>query len=142
MSYEKPSKQNVLVNLWQNVKDSQNGVNIMIRESKTVSRIYPMMIVGAIVLGGLTRLIDRGWIGLEWVILIGLLVLNFITETMNSAVEETCDRITREFDLVIKRAKDLASAAVYLCHMTVVFAILFFTICHAVGFEWWTRLVP
>jgi len=52
------------------------------------------------------------------------------------------DRITLEKDLRIKRAKDIASAAVYITHLMVAAAILFFAISHALNFTWWTHLIP
>jgi diacylglycerol kinase len=95
------------------------------------------MLVTAIILGIITK-----FNALEIVILVFLFLLDFITETMNSAVEEVADRITLERDSKIKRAKDIASAAVYITHLMVAFAILFFAISHAQGFIWWTHLIP
>lgn len=137
MTYQKPSKKNIFMHLIRNVQDSNNGLKIMFKESSTVHRIYPIMLVAAVGFGIFTK-----FNALEIVILIFLFLLDFITETMNSAVEELADRITLENDKYIKRAKDLASAAVYITHLMVAFAILFFGISHAQGFTWWTHLIP
>ena len=137
MEFKKPDKKNIFKHLLRNINDSNNGLKIMFKESSTVHRIYPIMLVAAIILGVITK-----FNALEIVILVFLFLLDFITETMNSAVEEVADRITLERDSKIKRAKDIASAAVYITHLMVAFAILFFAISNAQGFTWWTHLIP
>lgn len=137
MEFKKPDKKNIFKHLLRNINDSNNGLKVMFKESSTVHRIYPIMLVAAIVLGIITK-----FNALEIVILVFLFLLDFITETMNSAVEELADRITLERDSKIKRAKDIASAAVYITHLMVAFAILFFAISHAQGYIWWTHLIP
>lgn len=54
----------------------------------------------------------RNW--LEWMALVGTLVLVLITELLNTAIESTVDRIGPEWHPLSKRAKDLGSAAVLL----------------------------
>ena len=137
MEFQKPDKKNIFKHLLRNIQDSNNGIKIMLKESSTVHRIYPIMLIASIILGIITK-----FNVLEIVILVFLFLLDFITETMNSAVEEVADRITLEKDWRIKRAKDIASAAVYVTHLMVAIAILFFTISNAVGFTWWTHLIP
>lgn len=137
MNFEKPSKKNLFRHLKQNIDDSNNGFKIMFKESSTFHRIYPMMIVGGILLG-----VFFHFIALEYVILAIFFVIDVATETMNSAVEEVCDRVTLEKDPFIKRSKDIASAAVYLTHLTYIVSAIFFVICHAIGFTWWTHLIP
>jgi diacylglycerol kinase (ATP) len=51
---------------------------------------------------------------LERALLVGSLLLVLIVEVLNSALEATLDRITLEADPLIGRAKDIASAAVFL----------------------------
>lgn len=137
MEFRKPDKKNIFKHLLRNIQDSNNGIKIMLKESSTVHRIYPIMLIASIILGIITK-----FNVLEIVILVFLFLLDFITETMNSAVEEAADRITLERDEKIKRTKDIASAAVYITHLLAAFAILFFAISHAVGFTWWTHLIP
>lgn len=137
MEFQKPDKKNIFKHLLRNIKDSNNGLKIMLKESSTVHRIYPIMIVATVVLGIITKFNI-----LEIAIIISLFLIDFVTETMNSAVEELADRITLEKDLRIKRAKDIASAAVYITHLMVAAAILFFAISHALNFTWWTHLIP
>ena len=57
------------------------------------------------------------WLGQGWVevsLLIGSLILVLIVELLNSAVEAVVDRVSFELHDLSKRAKDIASAAVFL----------------------------
>ena len=57
------------------------------------------------------------WIGQTWVevaLLMGSLLLVMIVELLNSAVEAAVDRISFEMHDLSARAKDIASAAVFL----------------------------
>ena len=137
MHYEKPSKKNPIKHLIYNIRDSHNGLKIMFRESSTFHRIYPMMLAGGIVLGLAFR-----FIALEYIILGAIFILDVEAETMNSAVEEVCDRVNKSPDPLIKRAKDIASAAVYIMHLSYIGTAVFFAISHATGFDWWTKIIP
>ncbi len=57
--------------------------------------------------------------GAERVVLIGSLLLVLVVELLNSAVEAAIDRISDEHHHLSKRAKDLGSAAVFLCLINV-----------------------
>jgi len=57
------------------------------------------------------------WLGRSWVevaLLAGSVVLVMIVELLNSAVEAAIDRISFELHELSRRAKDIASAAVFL----------------------------
>ena len=60
-----------------------------------------------------------GQSGTERALLIGSLLLVLVAELMNSAVEAAIDRIGDEHHSLSKRAKDLGSAAVFLCLINV-----------------------
>lgn len=51
----------------------------------------------------------------ERILLIGSLIILLITELLNSAVEAVVDRIGREHHELSGRAKDIGSAAVFVC---------------------------
>lgn len=57
--------------------------------------------------------------GVERAILVGSLMLVLIVEVVNSAVEAVVDRFGSEWHEMAKRAKDMGSAAVFLCDMNV-----------------------
>jgi diacylglycerol kinase (ATP) len=57
------------------------------------------------------------WLGRSWVetaLLIALLMLVLIVELLNSGIEAAIDRVSLDLHDLSKRAKDLASAAVFL----------------------------
>jgi diacylglycerol kinase (ATP) len=57
------------------------------------------------------------WVGRNWVevaLLAGTVVLVMIVELLNSGIEAAIDRVSFELHDLSKRAKDLASAAVFL----------------------------
>ncbi len=57
------------------------------------------------------------WLGRNWLemaLLIGSVLLVLIVELLNSSVEAAVDRISLDLHELSKRAKDLASAAVFL----------------------------
>ena len=63
------------------------------------------------------------WLGdgnMEKAILIAALILVLIVELLNSAIETTIDRISKEHHDLSGRAKDIASAAVFLSLLNVI----------------------
>ena len=56
---------------------------------------------------------------LEWLMLIMPLLLLIIVELLNSAIENTVDRIGAERHILSGRAKDMGSAAVLVCHVLI-----------------------
>ena len=57
------------------------------------------------------------WLGRSWVetvLLAGSVVLMLIVELLNSGIEAVVDRVSLELHPLSKRAKDMASAAVFL----------------------------
>lgn len=66
----------------------------------------------AIVLLPLSFWVARTWI--EQALLVGSLLILLIVELLNSGIEAAIDRISLEHHDLSKRAKDLASAAVFL----------------------------
>jgi len=55
----------------------------------------------------------------QWLLLVVPLFVLIITELLNSAVECAVDRIGHERHELSGRAKDLSSAAVFLCHFLI-----------------------
>jgi diacylglycerol kinase (ATP) len=57
------------------------------------------------------------WVGRDWLqvsVLVGSVMLVLIVELLNSGIEATIDRVSYEMHELSRRAKDLASAAVFL----------------------------
>lgn len=55
----------------------------------------------------------------EWLLLVLPLFLLILVELINSAIENTVDRIGEERHILSGRAKDMASAAVLMCHVII-----------------------
>ena len=80
--------------------------------------IYLLLTVAVLVGGLLTDVSGPQWI---WLLLAVALV--WITELINTAVEFTCDLVTREENELVKFAKDTAAAAVFLAGVVAVVII-------------------
>jgi undecaprenol kinase len=86
--------------------------------------IYLVLTMLLVVAGILVGLEAQQWI---WILL--SITLVWITELLNTAVEFTCDLVTREQNELVKFAKDTAAAAVFLAAAmaVVVIAWVFWT---------------
>ena len=58
----------------------------------------------------------------EWMILVIIIAMVFITEILNSAVESLADYVSPEYSEIIKRVKDYCAAAVLIAAITSVIA--------------------
>ncbi len=65
------------------------------------------------VTAGLALNVTRG----EWLALLLAMALVWTAEVLNTAIEQTCDAVTREQNPQIGRAKDLAAGAVLLASL-------------------------
>lgn len=137
MKFRKPSKKNVLYQIWRNISDSNNGLKIMFTESSTIRQLAPIELIAGIVIGLLFR-----FIAVECIVMVFFLVWLFIIETLNTAIEEVNDLVTLEENEHVKRSKDLASAAVWICHIAYIVVMLCFIVCHVMGFPWWQAIIP
>ena len=65
--------------------------------------------------------------GLEWILIISMLGIILAIELLKTAIEATCDAITKEFNPYIKVAKDCGSAATFVIFIvTVILNIIIF----------------
>lgn len=67
-----------------------------------------------------------GQTGFEVLFLLATLFLLLITELLNSAIEAVADKLSQEYDPLIGRAKDLGSAAVFLCLSLIALVWIYF----------------
>ena len=61
--------------------------------------------------------------GLEWILIISMLGIILAIELLNTAIEATCDAITKEFNPYIKVAKDCGSAATFVIFIVTVIPV-------------------
>jgi diacylglycerol kinase (ATP) len=95
-----------LKRLWQAAINSWNGL-VAVTQSEEAFRQEIFVLVFGVPLAFLLTS-DVG----ERFALIGVIIFIMIVELLNTAIEKLCDRVTRDDDPVIKRVKDMGSAAV------------------------------
>ena len=89
------------------VKYSINGIKCYAKEGKSII-IYLICSILEIILGFVFRIN-----GLEWILIICILGFILSIELVNTAIEAACDAITKEYNPLIKIAKDCGSAATF-----------------------------
>jgi diacylglycerol kinase (ATP) len=101
-----------LKRLWQAAINSWNGLVAVTQSEEAFRQEIIVLVIGVPLAFFLTT--DVG----ERFALIGVIVFIMIVELLNTAIEKLCDRVTRDDDPVIKRVKDMGSAAVGLSLLT------------------------
>lgn len=87
-------------------RNSLRALQVLARHEKAVQQEF-ILLGGGIVLGMLIApTLSR------YALLVGVLVFLLIIEIINTAIEATCDALTKEFDKNIQLAKDCGSLAV------------------------------
>ena len=94
-------------NLFKNASYAFSGVWFLLKE-----RAFQLEILFVIPL--LIWLFFLDLSALQKSLMAGSLILILITEALNTAVESVVDLVTDEWHILAKRAKDIASAAVFL----------------------------
>ncbi len=63
----------------------------------------------------------------EWMILVLIIAMVFITEILNSAIESLADYVSPQYNLIIKRVKDYCAAAVLIASIaSVIVGVIIF----------------
>ena len=100
-------------------KNAFNGIWYVIKIG-TNSKVQIVISIVVIALGFLFKVSIT-----EWVFLTFAIMIVFIAETVNTAIEETVNLVTKEFNPIAKVAKDVAAGAVVLSAInSVIIAIL------------------
>jgi len=94
--------------VFQTVKNSLNGFKWYAMEGKSII-IYLFGLIVEIVMGFVYDIN-----GLEWILIVCILGIILSVELINTAIEATCDAITKEYNPLIKIAKDCGSAATFI----------------------------
>ena len=89
-------------------KYSINGIRSYAEDGKSFI-VYVFLSIIEIILG---FIFDIN--GLEWILIIVILGIILAVELLNTAIEATCDAITKEFSPLIKIAKDCGSGATFI----------------------------
>ena len=102
----------------------KNTINGIIYTYKTSRNLKVESIIGicAIILGIVLKLSK-----IEWAVLVITMFFVLMAEMINSAIEETVDLITEEYNEKAKNAKDIAGGAVTLASlMSIIIGIILF----------------
>lgn len=91
---------------WKSLGFALQGLKIFFRQEPN-GRTHLMVTLLVLVLGFLLKISS-----LEWISIIVCIVLVFMAEIFNTALENLCDVISPEIDPRIKIIKDLSAAAV------------------------------
>jgi diacylglycerol kinase (ATP) len=94
--------------LWRATINSWHGLVAAARSEQAFREELAVLAVGVPLAIYLTA--DTG----KRIALIGTLVFILIVELLNTALEKLSDRVTLDHDLVVKRVKDMGSAAIFL----------------------------
>lgn len=89
------------------IKYSINGIKCYAKEGKSII-IYIACSILEIIFGFLYHIN-----GLEWILVICILGFILSIELINTAIEAACDAITKEYNPLIKIAKDCGSGATF-----------------------------
>ena len=107
------------------------GIAMLLRTQMN-ARIH-LLATAVVIAAGFTFRISRG----EWVPLAFAIGIVWIAEAVNTAIEALADRICRERDEAIGRAKDIAAGAVLLAAITAAVIGLLVLGPHAWAFVRW-----
>ena len=102
--------------IFQTIKNSLNGIKCYAKDGKSIL-LYLFGVVIEIIMGFVYNIN-----GLEWILIICILGFVLAIELINTAIEATCDAISKEYSPLIKIAKDCGSGATFI--MVIVAIIL------------------
>ena len=100
----------------QTVKNSLNGIKCYAKDGKSIL-LYLFGVIIETIMGFVYNIN-----GLEWILIICILGFILAIELINTAIEATCDAISKEYNPLIKIAKDCGSGATFI--MVIVAIIL------------------
>ena len=107
--------------VFQTIKNSLSGIDFYIKDGKSII-LYLVGLIAQIVFGIIFNIN-----GLEWILIICIMGVLLSVELLNTAIEAACDAITKEYNPLIKIAKDCGSAATFIiCVVTVILNLIIF----------------
>ena len=93
--------------VFQTIKNSINGIVCYAKDGKSIL-LFIFGVILEIIMGFVYHIN-----GLEWILIVFMLGFILAIELINTAIEATCDAITKEYNPFIKIAKDCASGATF-----------------------------
>ena len=134
--HAKKTKDDIFEQMNENIKDSLSGLKTACRNKTFRWLIFPLTGFG-VCIGWLV-----GFKPIEWLILAPMFLAISVTEIINSAIEEVGNVACGEYESDgVKRSKDMASAAVFVCVSVATLTFVMFTLWHITGWRWWEHLI-
>lgn len=96
------------------VRYSLNGIKTYMEEGKSFI-LYSFAAILEVVFGFIFKVN-----GLEWILIICMLGVLLAIELLNTGIERACDAITKEYNPLIKAAKDCGSGATFVIFIVMV----------------------
>ena len=96
------------------VKYSLNGIKTYMEEGKSFI-LYSFAAILEVIFGFIFKVN-----GLEWILIICMLGVLLSVELLNTGIERACDAITKEYNPLIKAAKDCGSGATFIIFIVMV----------------------
>jgi len=100
----------------QTIKNSINGIICYARDGKSII-LYVVGLLAQVIMGIIFDIH-----GLEWIFITFVMGSLLAIEVLNTSIEAVCDSISKEYNPLIKIAKDCGSAATFI--MVIVLVIL------------------
>ena len=97
------------------IKYSLNGIKVYIQDGKSFI-IYSFCAFLEVLFGFIFQIS-----GLEWILVICMLCVILSVEVLNTAIENVCDALTKEYNPYIKAAKDCGSGATFIMFIVMCF---------------------
>ena len=98
----------------QTIKNSLNGIKCYAKDGKSIL-IYIIGVILEITMGFVYNIN-----GLEWILIICILGFILAIELINTAIEAACDAISKEYNPLIKIAKDCGSGATFVIFLVAI----------------------
>jgi len=89
------------------IGNSLNGIRCYAKDGKSII-LYLFCAIVEVIMGFVYNIN-----GLEWILIICILGITLSVELLNTALEAVCDLVTREYNPLVKIAKDCGSAATF-----------------------------
>lgn len=96
------------------VKYSLNGIKTYMEEGKSFI-LYSFAAILEVIFGFFFKVN-----GLEWILIICMLGVLLAIELLNTGIERACDAITKDYNPLIKAAKDCGSGATFIIFIVMV----------------------
>lgn len=116
--------------LTQATRNSLRGLRHALSTERAVKQEFAVLVVAAPIAFVLSKN------AIEFIALIGVILIVIAFELINTAVETLCDRVNSDYDDQIRNTKDVSSAAILCCIVVCCMVWALFIVRFALGLAW------